>query len=658
MDSTDPKKLYKQFVKSPLVPMTLRVAVAGHREHSNIRVDNNILIEQISNLYKMLYEQLINCYEHPYARRLYSSVRPTLRILSSLADGADRLLLEPDLVGQEFELSCVLPFNAKEYANDFKPSSQTEFYRLLDKAGYSTPSSRVLELNGSRENSDHAYRDCGDILVKNCDVLVALYDGKQKEGFGTAWTVKLANKQKIPVVWIDIEHPNEIRFIQHNGNDTSLIEFTKHEMRDWLRHLLLFDTILDSHADTELAEKVLNKFDHYAAEQALSYHPEYLVDFNDGGPIGTKHNFFNPLAHGFSFLKKALTPSKLVNTKLADYSENTPSHKDLTDSVDHLCELFHNPSSHAYYAAYLRADRMANFYATLHRGIFIFIYILGAMALIIAAFAIAVSDPKVYGNLAMYCAMLELVLLFSIYILYRQDHGKELHDKWLEYRCIAEFLRPTLFLSFFGTNYPMRRFRDNEETIGRNLLGHGGAERCWAYLYTETVLRWVGFSGHTINSEYLSTSIDFTRRQWLGKQYHYHTKNAIGMKILGKNLAKISEVMFVATIVVVTIKIGMSMSGVYSFYLSKVLGLLATWLPVLGTTAFAIRNHAEFEISAQRSLSTREMLLSYNQQLQQAQISNLNLENVDRLLTELTALSITETADWLEIYEVKESETA
>jgi hypothetical protein len=258
----------------------------------------------------------------------------------------------------------------------------------------------------------------------------------------------------------------------------------------------------------------------------------------------------------------------------------------------------------------------------------------------------------------MYCAMLELVLLFSIYILYRQDHGKELHDKWLEYRCIAEFLRPTLFLSFFGTNYPMRRFRDNEETIGRNLLGHGGAERCWAYLYTETVLRWVGFSGHTINSEYLSTSIDFTRRQWLGKQYHYHTKNAIGMKILGKNLAKISEVMFVATIVVVTIKIGMSMSGVYSFYLSKVLGLLATCLPVLGTTAFAIRNHAEFEISAQRSLSTREMLLSYNQQLQQAQISNLNLENVDRLLTELTALSITETADWLEIYEVKESETA
>jgi hypothetical protein len=61
MDSTDPKKLYKQFVKSPLVPMTLRVAVAGHREHSNIRVDNNILIEQISNLYKMLYEQLIDC---------------------------------------------------------------------------------------------------------------------------------------------------------------------------------------------------------------------------------------------------------------------------------------------------------------------------------------------------------------------------------------------------------------------------------------------------------------------------------------------------------------------------------------------------------------------------------------------------------------------
>jgi hypothetical protein len=658
MDNSDPTELYQQFVKSPLVPMTLRVAVAGHREHSNIRVDNDILIEQISSLYKMLYEQLIDCFEHPYAKRLYSAEKPTLRILSSLADGADRLLLESDLVGQQFELSCVLPFNAKEYANDFDPASQTAFYELLDKANYQKPHSRVLELNGSRENSDHAYRDCGDALVKNCDLLVALYDGKQKEGFGTAWTVTLAHRQKIPVVWIDIEHPNEIRFIQHNGTTSSLIEFTKQEMRDWLRHLLLFDTILDNQADKELAEKVLCKFDHYAGERALNYNPEEQVDFNDGGPIETKHNIFNPLAHGFSLLKKSLTPRKLVDTKLADYSDNTPSHKDLTDSVDHLCELFHNPSSHAYYAAYLRADRLANFYATLHRGIFIFIYILGAMALIIAAFAIAVSDPKVYGNLAMYCAMLELVLLISIYVLYRQDHGKELHDKWLEYRCIAEFLRPTLFLSFFGTNYPMRRFRDNEETIGRNLLGHGGAERCWAYLYTETVLRWVGFSGHTINNEYLNTSIDFTRRQWLGKQYHYHTKNAIGMKILGKNLAKISELMFVTTIIVVTVKIGMSLSGIYSFYLSKVLSLLATWLPVLGTTAFAIRNHAEFEISAQRSLSTREMLLSYNHQLQQAQINHLDLEHIDKLLTELTALSITETADWLEIYEVKESETA
>lgn len=658
MEKQQPQEIYKQFVQSPLVPMTLRVAVAGHREHSNISIDNTILVEQITALYKMLYGQLIECYEHPYAKRLYSAARPNLRILSSLADGADRLLLEPNLVGEQFELSCVLPFNAKEYANDFSLESQKEYFQLLDKAGYQTPTSRVLELNGSRQNSDHAYRDCGDTLVKNCDLLVALYDGKQKQGFGTAWTVTLAHRQKIPVVWIDIEHPSKIHFIQHNGSQPKLVEFSKTEMGDWLRHVLLFDTILDSKADPELAEKVLSKFDHFTQEKPLKLEPDNTIDFNDGGPIEANHSLFNPLAHGFSFLKKSLTSSKVVDSKLADYNDNTPSHKDLTGSVDHLCALFHNPSSHAYYAAYLRADRLANFYATLHRGIFIFIYILGAMALIIAAFALAVSDPSVYGNLALYCAIIELVLLFSIYCLYRQDHGKELHDKWLEYRCIAEFLRPTLYLSFFGTNYPMRRFRDSEETIGRNLLGHGGAQRCWAYLYTETVLRWVGFSGNTINQEYLNTAVDFTRKQWLGKQYHYHTKNAIGMKLLGKNLAKISETMFVSTIIVVAVKIGLSAAGVYWFYLSKVLGLLATWLPVLGTTAFAIRNHAEFEISAQRSLTTRETLLGYNKQLQNAQSDELTLETIDKLLTELTAISISETADWLEIYEVKESETA
>ncbi len=661
MDRFAQHDVYQYFSHSALVPMTLRVAVAGHRTHSNISVDNSSLIQQISAVYKLIYSQLNECHTHPYAKRLYAQQAPTLRIVSSLADGADRLLAESELVGEEFELSCILPFHADEYANDFDAKSRDEFYQLLRRAGYQTERNRVLELDGTRDNADHAYRDCGESLVKNCDLLVALYDGAERDGYGTSYTVSQALKNKIPVIWIDTDHPNAVYFWQWSKSQLTKEPFNAQQLSSWLGHLLLFDTILDQpdiDGSAPLAEKVLHKFDNFSSENLTYTDSDELIDFNDQGPIVAQQSRLNPLTHGFSTLKKLLTSTKAVNRDLAKFQDNVSSEADLANSVEHLCQHFHSPTSHSYYAAYLRADRLASMYSALHRSIFVFIYMLGAGALIIAALAIAVADKQVYGKLPLVCAIIELAILILIFTLYKRDHSRKYHDKWLEYRCIAEFLRPTLFLSFFGTNYPMRRFRDSEETIGRNLLGHGGAERCWAYLYTETVLRWVGFSGHKVDREYINRAIDFTRGQWLSQQYQYHTKNAIAMKLLGKRLAKISEVMFFATIVAVTMKISMGLAGVSIFLVSKGLGLLATWLPVLGTTAFAIRNHAEFEISAQRSLSTREVLLGFNKRLQDLQAIDASMSKIDDLLTELTSETISETADWLEIYEVKESETA
>ena len=116
MSESQVASVYQQFVDSPLVPMTLRVGVAGHREHTNIRADNDVLIKQITALYSLIHEQLSRCHEHPHASILYASVPPVLRLTSSMADGADRLLLEPALVKEQYELSCILPFTASEYA--------------------------------------------------------------------------------------------------------------------------------------------------------------------------------------------------------------------------------------------------------------------------------------------------------------------------------------------------------------------------------------------------------------------------------------------------------------------------------------------------------------------------------------------------------------
>ena len=82
---------------------------------------------------------------------------------------------------------------------------------------------------------------------------------------------------------------------------------------------------------------------------------------------------------------------------------------------------------------------------------------------------------------------------------------------------------------------------------------------------------------------------------------------------------------------------------------------LAAILPMLATTAYAIRNHAEFDISAQRSLSMRTALISRRKQLMPGP-STLTSSQMTMILNDIATVTIKETADWLEIYEVKESE--
>lgn len=652
---------YHHFVQSARVPMTLRVGVAGHREHSNIRADNNELIEKIKQLYQLITSELQRCRAHPHATSLYQDVPPTLRLISSLADGADRLLLEPDLVAAPYELASILPFSVEDYASDFSESSQKTYYSLLDKAGYNTPASRVLELDGDRQYSDFAYRDCAEALVRNCDLLVALYDGQERPGYGTAWTVNQALSQKIPVIWLDSEHPNSLYFILPQNGNIAQQTLTSDVLYDWLGHLLLFDTILSAPGNQEkddLTEHILKRFTSFNNEAMLTLDPSLPPDFNEAGPIILGKGSDNPLHNGFSMLKRIFTSSESIDREMNRHSEKLPSHAQISSVTKDDIQPGHTAANHAYFAAYLRADRLASYYAALHRSTFVFIYLLGAGALIVAALAIALSNPADYGNASVYCAVVEIVLLLLIYVLFKRDKRQQLHDRWLEYRCIAEFLRPTMYLSLFGSHFPMRRFCDNEEILSRNLLGHGRPERCWAYLYTETVLRWVGFSGYKINDDYLQRALRFTRSQWISQQYRYHSRNALAMNLMGRRLAKMSEYLFIATIGVVCMKVAFGLLPARFYLASKACGVLAAWFPVLGTTAFAIRNHAEFEISAQRSLSAREILLGYNRRLKLLGERPARLKAVDELLRELTAATITETADWLEIYEVKETETA
>lgn len=120
-------------------------------------------------------------------------------MLSALAEGSDRLLLEPWLVDPDVELVVVLPMPRAEYAGDFRSAgSRAEFDRLMARAAH------VVELAGRRADGA-AYEAVGRALVSACDVLVAVWDGEPPRGpGGTGAVVAESRKLRRPLAWIRV----------------------------------------------------------------------------------------------------------------------------------------------------------------------------------------------------------------------------------------------------------------------------------------------------------------------------------------------------------------------------------------------------------------------------------------------------------------------
>ncbi len=113
----------------------------------------------------------------------------TIEIWSSLAEGADRLVVERALSLPGTTLAVVLQLEADDYEADFdSASSRIEFRRLLDE-------SASISVTGADEPGDRtsAYRRAGIAVVEAVQTLIAVWDGEPAQGIGgTGEIVELA----------------------------------------------------------------------------------------------------------------------------------------------------------------------------------------------------------------------------------------------------------------------------------------------------------------------------------------------------------------------------------------------------------------------------------------------------------------------------------
>jgi SMODS and SLOG-associating 2TM effector domain 1 len=165
------------------IPFRLRIGVTGHR----VLADEEALAAKVREAVAQA-ELLVP----PTA-----ATPVLLTVVSSLAEGADRLVAREMLGREGVRLEVPLPLPRERYRRDFRtPESQREFDELMRRA------SLVVEPELATDPED-GYLQVGRYVVDRSDVLLALWDGLPARGEGgTAEIVEYAQEQEKPVLWI------------------------------------------------------------------------------------------------------------------------------------------------------------------------------------------------------------------------------------------------------------------------------------------------------------------------------------------------------------------------------------------------------------------------------------------------------------------------
>jgi len=123
----------------------------------------------------------------------------SLRVISSLAEGADRMVAHQVLSRPNGRLMAVLPLRKSDYMKDFQlEESKQEFTSLLGRAD------EVVELD-TASTREEAYEAAGRYVLEHCDVLVALWDGRDGQGRGgTGEVVGEARQRGLPIAWVHV----------------------------------------------------------------------------------------------------------------------------------------------------------------------------------------------------------------------------------------------------------------------------------------------------------------------------------------------------------------------------------------------------------------------------------------------------------------------
>lgn len=518
---------------------------------------------------------------HRREPELFASDRPEFTLVSPLAEGADQMAAEAALA-RGWQLQAVLPFDRATYVADFNDEdSRARFHRLVGAAKC------MIELPGDPDDPLEAYVMAGRGTVAHCDILVAVWDGLPPRGRGgTGEIVELAVGRGTAIIHLPVDSraPSKILW---SAFDPNVVTRTGHDANvhrpfDREHVALLLTGMLALPPDTR--ERAF--YAQFVRERQRRFRArlEYPLLLALTGVRGLRSNHWRES-------RSAAAIDEEWQNFLAGCSD--------CHGVSASLSLLHK--------AYGWADRMATYYAQTFRSGHIFNFVLAATAVLLGLSGFALPASKLQ------LAAVEIVITLAIILNTAFGMRNEWHRRWLDYRQLAERLRPLRSLKLLAIAAP-----DPPGSPANPVA------RRWIDWYAASIWRALGCPHGRIGPENAPELTAAIVAHELEPQIEYNERSARQIEALDKRLARIGMGLFVATLVSsVIVIVGLLLDPDWVENTNDWFTLLAAGFPAVGTAIFGIRFQGDFGASALRSRSTATTLAAIRDQLAEGK-SSLN----------------------------------
>lgn len=532
-------------------------------------------------------------------RDCFADQPPRLRFVSPVADGADQIGAEVALeLG--WELQVILPFERSAYRGSLSDHGARE--RLDELLARSTCQ---LELPGDPVDSLDAYVMTGRATVAHCDVLIAVWDGLPPRGRGgTGEVVQLALTRGTAIVHVPLSP----------GGDTRIL---------WSA----FDPTVVTVADDPAVARPLEPADVETLIRGLLMPPadrqeqQFLKRFLRERLRRIRTRIEYPLL---------LTATGVRPFRARDFSirHAEAQNRDEWRRYRVGCVEAHNISApiDLLEDSYSWADRLATHFAQTYRSGHIFNFVLGGVAVCLGLAAFMAPRVKFEE------AALELLITIAIILNAIIGSRNEWHRRWLDYRQLAERLRPMRSLKLLGIAAPDPPGTETNPVARR-----------WIDWYAIGIWRAMGCSSGLIDRSCAARLGVAIADHEVEPQVGYHERNAQQIKLLDHRLEQTGFFLFAATVLVtIATLLGLAIGSDFVNTYGNWFTLVSAGFPALGTAVFGIRFQGDFGGDAIRSMATADTLRQIDRELRK----NVTLSRAADLSEQAARIMLSDLDEW------------